>query len=298
MPHIPVLLQEVIQMLNPQKGNTIADGTLGAGGHAREIIKCIMPKGVFLGCDKDNAMLQQTKEEIEKAFGEYKENIHCVLGSYKDMVEIAQKNNIGHFDGVLLDLGFSSWHIDESKRGFSFQKDEPLDMRYDQSQETTAEMVIQLMPQKDLADIIWEYGEERFSRKIAAAIVERRKKMSIKTTADLVEIITNALPAHLRHGRINPATKTFQALRIYVNDELGALKDFLDTILEYMNPESRVAIISFHSLEDRIVKQTFREWEKQKKVRRITKKPITPQDTEIKQNPKSRSAKLRVIEII
>jgi len=298
MLHIPVLLQEVIETLGPQKGQTIADGTLGAGGHASAIIEHIMPKGTFLGCDKDSAMLEQAKTKIEQAFGQYKENIHCVEGSYKDMVEIAQKHNIGHFDGVLLDLGFSSWHIDESMRGFSFQKDEPLDMRYDQNQETTAEMVIQLMPQKDLADIIWEYGQERFSRKIAAAIVKRRKEKSIKTTADLVEVIASALPARYQHTRINPATKTFQALRIYVNDELGGLKHFLDTITEYISPGGKVAIISFHSLEDRIVKQTFREWEKQKKAHRITKKPIVPKDTEIKENPRSRSAKLRVIEII
>ena len=298
MVHVPVLLNEVIDALDLKNGKVAVDGTLNGGGHAREIIRKIMPGGKFIGIDLDSEILSNTKIEIEKEFSEYKSDMNFVHGNYRDLLRIIQENGFPRPDAVMLDLGFSSYHIDSADRGFSFQKDEPLDMRYDQTTGRPAYEIINGMDEKSLADIIWKYGEERFSRHIAKAIVTARRKNKIKTTLELSEIVRNSVPSFYKRGRLNPATKTFQALRICVNDELGNLESFLKNIPEVMARGGRLAIISFHSLEDRIVKNSFNAYKKNKIANVITKKPIIATKKEEEGNPRSRSAKLRVLEII
>jgi 16S rRNA (cytosine1402-N4)-methyltransferase len=298
MAHVPVLLKEVIESSNLSKGKFIVDGTLNGGGHAREIIRKIMPKGTFLGIDLDEEILSVTKSELIAEFSEYKDNLIFKRDNYKNIARLVSEMKLPNPDGIILDLGFSSFHIEESQRGFSFQKDETLDMRYDQSSGIPACQIINSTDEKTLADIIWKFGEERFSRQIAKAIVQERRKKKITSSKELAEIITSAVPVFYRRGKINPATKTFQALRIVVNDELGNLDMFLKTIPQTMSKNGRLAIISFHSLEDRMVKIFFNLLKKENKAKIITKKPITASREEAKLNPKSRSAKLRVLEIL
>ncbi|HPW34717.1 MAG TPA: 16S rRNA (cytosine(1402)-N(4))-methyltransferase RsmH [Candidatus Paceibacterota bacterium] len=298
MSHIPVLLQEVIESLNLNDGKVIIDGTMGAGGHAKEIIKRISSKGVYLGIELDYKTFFQTSAILKEEFGDNFVKIITHHGNYKDAVVIAKNYKIDGIDGVLLDLGFSSMELEKSGRGFSFKNDEPLDMRYDIDNQITAAGVVNSLQEKELADIIWKYGEERFSRQIAKGIVSARRIKRILLTSQLIEIIQNSVPGFYRKARIHPATKTFQALRIYVNDELGNLKKFLETITQITSVSARIAIISFHSLEDRMVKQFFVALAKDKKAHLVTKKPIVASKQEIIQNPRSRSAKLRVIEII
>jgi len=335
--HIPVLLKETIEILNPegepsvpygagpQEGKFFIDGTIGGGGHAIAILEKIGPKGKLLGIDWDE---NNIKKLIEiKKLRNY-ENLILVHGNYADLPEILKQKKLGRANGLILDLGFSSESL-ESGRGFSFQKDEPLDMRYQfqdvrrpeisqyfgrrTSQILTAAEVVNTFSEKDLAEIFWKYGEERFSRQIAKKIIEQRKKKPIKTTFDLVEIIKKLVPRNYERGRINPATKVFQALRIYVNDELGNLEKLLKNIgkivkgrarlrprlsQDYGGQEGfggRVVIISYHSLEDRLVKNCFRDLKNQGKAQILTGKPITPTLQEIQANPRSRSAKLRAI---
>jgi 16S rRNA (cytosine1402-N4)-methyltransferase len=214
------------------------------------------------------------------------------------MDRILEKNNLRNPDGILLDLGFSFYHIVSSLKGFSFLKEEKLDMRYDPNFGISAMEVVNLLDEKTLAEIIWKFGQERFSRQIAKAIVSARKKEKIYSTTQLVEIINSAVPSFYKKRKIHPSTKTFQALRIYVNKELENLEEFLFKVPKFIAPKARVAIISFHSLEDRIVKKAFNNFKKIGIAKIITKKPIVPTKNEIYQNPKSRSAKLRVIEFI
>lgn len=285
MNHIPVLLTETIELLNPEPGDFIIDGTLGAGGHAREIIKRIKPNGTFLGIDWDEAAVKNFQQDAD-----------IIQGNYADIPNIIQQKNLPKANGLLLDLGLSSDQFESSGRGYSFQKDEPLDMRYNTEDEDapTAQEIISSYPESKLADLIWELGEERHARRIAKAIVETRRKEKITSTKELAEIITHAVPGR---GRMHPATKTFMALRICVNRELENLKSILGKLPEIIAPEGRVVIISFHSLEDRIVKQHFRKLEQEGRAVRLTKKPIIPSREEITDNPRSRSAKLRAIEI-
>ncbi len=315
MSHKPVLLKEIIALLDPQPGEFFIDGTIGSGGHAEEILKRIGANGKLLGSDWDAERIENCKLKI----GNY-QNAILVQGNYANLPEILKEKKFGKADGLLLDLGFSSDQIEESGKGFSFMKDEPLDMRYDHEawsmehetgniehgagnmeRETwnrehgismTAAEVINSFSEKDLADIFWKYGEERASRKIAKAIAEARRKEKIITTFQLVRIIEKVLP---RRGRLHPATKVFQALRIYVNQEFENLENALKNIDKTIKNQGRIAIISFHSLEDRIVKNRFRELEKQGKAKILTKKPIVATKEEIQTNPRSRSAKVRAI---
>ena len=304
MKHIPVLLKEVIKILNPQPGEFFIDGTIGSGGHATAILEKISSKGKLLGVDWDREAIRRFKIKDLRF-----KNIILVHGNYADLPEIlsaqngsasgGKKNKLAKADlsiplrasGLILDLGFSSEHL-ESGKGFSFAKNEPLDMRYNSEKDLTAGKIINSFSEKDLAEIFWKYGEERLSRKIAKKIIEERKKKPIKTTFNLVEVITNANP---RMTRIHPATRVFQALRIYVNDELGNLEKLLKNIDKIIQSKGRVAIISYHSLEDRLVKNCFRDLKNQGKAQILTKKPITPSKEEIINNPRSRSAKLRAI---
>lgn len=289
--HTPVLLNEVLEVLNPKQGEFIVDGTAGSGGHSAEILKKIGDDGKLLSIDWD----KENIENLKKKFGDRK-NIILVNGNYADLREILENNDLPKADGLLIDLGFSSVQL-EANRGFSFQKDEPLDMRYSVDSELTAAEVVNSFPEKDLADIFYKYGEERMSRQIAKKIVEERRKERITTTGRLVEVVKSAMSKRYEGGRINPATRVFQALRIYVNNELGNLEKIMNDLEKVMNPGARVAIISFHSLEDRMVKIHFKEMEKNNLGEILTKKPITASEGEISENPRSRSAKLRVLKI-
>lgn len=320
MAHIPVLLKEVVEVLNPQPGEFFIDGTIGSAGHAIEILKEILPKGRLLGIDWDKNNLRIAEERIKKAFAKDAKNlfgkgsrITLVYGNYADLPEILKSFRDKKFkslkaNGLLLDLGFSSEQLESADRrtgrGFSFLKNEPLDMRYNipnvsqmksnQSQVTAAE-VVNSFGEKELADIFWKYSGERFSRKIARQIKEDRKKKKILTTFDLVETVKKAVPKNYERGRIHPATRIFQALRIYVNDELGNLERLLKNMDKIIENKGRIAVISFHSLEDRLVKNYFRQMNAERKAEILTKKPIIPTRREIAENSRARSAKLRAI---
>lgn len=294
--HIPVLAREVVELLRLSKGAVVIDATLGAGGHSQAILNQIGPKGIVIGIDKDKDAITVASKNLSSVIQSHHQLV-AVRGSYTDIDSIfssAAKNRRCHrIDGILFDLGLSSLQL-ESGRGFSFATDAPLDMRFDQSGELTAASIVNSYSQPDLADILWQLGEERASRRIAKAIFEARKKQRIRTTQELAQIIAKVKP--WRRGKIHPATLTFQALRMAVNSELTNLTQALPKAIVLLKPGGRLAVISYHSLEDRIVKNIFRDTVKAGLAKLITKKPIRPAWAEIKANPRSRSAKLRVIE--
>ena len=287
MIHKPVLLKEVLEYLKPKAGENFIDCTVGFGGHAIPILKRIMPNGRVLGIELDEAVLEKLKSQISN------KRLILVQGSYADLERVAKKNNFYPVNGILFDLGISSWQIEKSGRGFSFLRDEPLDMRSDKGSRLTAEEIVNQWPEKELVRIFQEYGEERFARRIADSICWVRKNSLIKTTQQLVEAVQRAVPAKYRYRRIHFATRIFQALRIAVNDELNNLKEALPQALEILKKDGRLTVISFHSLEDRIVKNFFREAARKDFLKILTKKPVGPDLEEIKLNPRSRSAKLR-----
>lgn len=291
--HIPVLQKEIIQFLEPKPNENFIDCTFGEGGHTLALLEKNKPDGKVLGIEIDPQLYENLKAS------EIKNRLILVNDSFADLKEIVEREKFREVSGILLDLGISSWHLKESGRGFSFLRDEPLDMRYDKSEKCkvkseklTAEEIINSWPEYEIERILREYGEERFAKKIAKKISEERKVRPIKTTFQLVETIKRATPSWYRHQKINFATRTFQGLRIAVNDELNNLKMALPQTLEVLKPGGRLAVISFHSLEDRIVKNFFKENKPRMKI--LTKKPIFPSNEEIKVNPSSRSAKLRV----
>lgn len=296
--HKPVLLNEVIEAINPKPGDFIIDGTVGGGGHAASILEKIMPKGKLLAIDWDSDSLAAARAKIEAKFPISNSQFSIIWeqGNYADLPEILKKHKLPKADGLVLDLGLSSNQLERSGRGFSFLKDEPLDMRYSADRVTAAE-VINSFSEKELADIFYKYGEERHSRRIAKKIIGERRKKRILMTFALVEAIEKALPRGYRIKK-HPATKVFQALRIYVNDELGNLEKALKNLNKVLKPGGKAAIISFHSLEDRLVKNYFKQLEKNGAAKILTKKPIIPSFDEIKSNPRARSAKLRAIEIL
>lgn len=293
--HIPVLLKEFIELLSPKPGDIILDATINGGGHAEEILKTIGKKGKLIGIDQDDGVLNKLKERWKD-----RKNILLARDNFRNLDKVLASLKIEKINGALFDIGISSSQIDESGRGFSFQKDEPLLMTMKSEIETgdlTAKEIINNWSEKDLADTIWKYGEERFSRRIAKNIAERRKEKTIETTLELVDAIRESVPFFYRNSRkINCATRTFQALRIAVNDELGALKDGMEKAHRLLKRGGKLVVISFHSLEDRIVKNYFKELEAKGQGKIIVKKPITPTKEEKKSNPRSRSAKLRAIE--
>lgn len=296
--HIPVLLKEIIHFFNPRPNSNFIDCTLGGGGHSKAILEKIGPNGKLLGIDLDPKAIESFWQYAD---GEgLRKRVVLVNDNFIKLGDIIRKNAFGPVNGVLFDLGFSSDELETSGRGFSFLKKEPLDMRFG-NQETTAADIVNNFGLEELARIFREYGEERDARKVARAIGEARRKTKIKTTEDLVSIIaiakfgsSNIYPYH----RIHPATKVFQALRIAVNRELGNLEKVLPQAIEILESKGRIAIISFHSLEDRIVKVFFREQRQKGIVNILTKKPVVSSSEEIKINPRSRSAKLRVAEKI
>ena len=295
MAHVPVLLNQVLEILEPKPGKIFADGTVGSGGHAIPIIERLAPDGIFLGIDWDEEAITKLEVKSRKYASRLKKLI-LKVGNYANLPEILKSEKLEKVDGVLLDLGFSSEQL-ESGKGFTFTKDEPLIMTYSKGRLPAHRALMQLT-KTELAEILRTYGEERFSGRIATAIWERERGQPIKTSGELQEVIRRAVPKGYERGRINPATRTFMALRIYLNDELGNLEKFLKAVPEVTARGGRIAVISFHSLEDRLVKNYFRDFAKEGKAKLITKKPITPSDNEIRENPRSRSAKLRAIELI
>jgi 16S rRNA (cytosine1402-N4)-methyltransferase len=285
--HEPVLLKEVIEYLNVGKNKNYVDCTIGEGGHAIEILKRNGPKGKVLGIEIDPELYKKLKEEKL-------ERLILVNDSYSNLKEIVEREGFKEIHGILFDLGISSWHIEKSGRGFSFLRDESLIMRYDRREKLTAERIVNEWPEKEIERILREFGKERFAKRIAREIAKVRKTKPIKTTFQLVEVIKKAVPSFYQHKRIHFATKTFQALRIAVNNELENLKAALPQAIDVLEKEGRLVVISFHSLEDRIVKNFLKEKEREGKIKILTKKPIRPSKEEIIKNPRSRSAKLRV----
>jgi len=297
MKHISVLLNETIDGLNIKPGDTVIDGTLGGGGHTLEIIRRFGDKVKIICLDLDSDAIARSKKLIDETVSDVTfENI-----GFQDIDKVVDALKINSVDRILLDLGLSSFQLEEGDRGFTFSKNEPLLMtmkRNPNADDLTAYDIVNTWGEETLADIIYGFGEERFSRKIAKAIVEARIEKEIKTTFDLSAIIENAVGKYYKGKRINPSTRTFQAIRIATNSELSNLEQVIQKGFERLKKGGRIAIISFHSLEDRIVKKAFIDLKEKGQAKVLTKKPIVPNENEIKLNPRSRSSKLRIIEKI
>ncbi|NLV89184.1 MAG: 16S rRNA (cytosine(1402)-N(4))-methyltransferase RsmH [Tissierellia bacterium] len=302
--HVPVLLKECIEGLKIKPNGIYVDGTLGGGGHSKEIVKRL-EGGKLIGIDQDLNALKKARQVLK----EYEDKVIFVHNNYRNLDLILDEIGIDKVDGILLDLGVSSHQLDEESRGFSHNKDAPLDMRMDETKDFSAWDVVNKYTEKDLERIIWDYGEERWAKRIAKFIVEERKKKPIDTTLELVSVIKKAIPKNARKDGHHPAKKTFQGIRIEVNRELEVLKESIPKMVEVLNPGGRLVIITFHSLEDRIVKESFKELNKDcvcppqlpqcicdkvKEIEIITRKPIIPSEEEVNSNPRSRSAKLRI----
>ena len=292
--HVPVLLKEVIDYLNPQVNRNFIDATAGEGGHGSAILKMNGPNGKLLGIEIDSGIYTNLKEKI----AEMVERVVLINDSYVNLEKIVKKNDFKPVHGILFDLGMCSWHLDTSGKGFSYLKDEPLDMRFDIKNDLTAAEIINTWDIKKIEEILREFGEEKYVYRISLAIKEARKKERIIGTQQLVDILKRTLPKNYDNRRIHFATRTFQALRIAVNNELQTIEEGIEQAIKILEPNGRIVVISFHSLEDRIVKNIFREKAKIGELNILTKKPITPCLEEIKNNSRSRSAKLRAAEKI
>ncbi len=287
--HIPVMPEEVLSWLRIEPGDTVVDGTVGLGGHAELFLTHTAPGGTLIGLDQDHAALALARERLA-IFGERVTLFHA---RYSDTKAVLARHGMPNVQKILLDLGVSSLQLEQPQRGFSFRRDGPLDMRMDNTQHLDAKEIVNRYSESELADIFYCFGEERFSRRIAKEIAERRKRATINTTGELAAAVRAAVP---RRGRIDPSTRVFQALRIAVNDELGELERGLPAVLTALAPRGRLAVLAFHSLEDRIVKQTFAGWEREGVARRLHKRVIKPGREECRRNRRARSAKLRVCE--
>ena len=291
MTHIPVMTAEVLQFLRPEQGGLFVDCTVGLGGHSRALLEA--GASHVIGFDRDLDALARARDTLAP-WGDRVELVHA---DYRALDEVLDSRHIAHVDGTLADLGVSSMQFDSPGRGFSFMRDEPLDMRMDRTGAETAADLIAHSNERDLADAIFQYGEERFSRRIARALVEARRESPVDTTGRLATIVRRAIPHRGGHVRIDPATKTFQALRIWVNRELDGLDRFVEAAVGRLRAGARLAVITFHSLEDRIVKHTLRALQQRDGlVQVLTKKPLIATDDEVDRNPRARSAKLRAAE--
>lgn len=306
--HKPVLLNEVVDILLSRGGKVFLDGTVGSGGHTQAILERITPDGIVVALDKDDEAIERTRSRLNKFI--LSGNLKLYQENFQNFYRVLEEEGIDKLDGALLDLGVSSEQLEKAERGFSFLRNGPLDMRMDRRMRKTASDLVMELSEKELAEIFFKYGEERFARRIANAIVKTRKTHPIRTTGDLVNTILSVLPEKEKRSRIHPATKVFQALRIKLNRELEALTGFLDVILDYLRPGGVLCIVSFHSLEDRIVKERFKNWASscscpretlvcqcggKPKAILITRKAIRPSEREIAENPRARSAKLRAL---
>ncbi len=309
--HLPVMLQEVIDMLAPEQGKVFIDATAGLGGHLSEIAKRVAPDALVIGIDQDSSALEICRENLKAAGFDFKNpRIELVQGNFEDIQRICNSLGVDSVDGgILADIGVSSMQLDDASRGFSFMADGPLDMRMDRNRKSSAADLLNTLSEKEIADILYRYGEERLSRKIAKRIVENRP---IESTAQLTALVSSTIGRvqGFKRGadKSHPATRTFQALRIAVNDELQALENFLSSSIRILAANGRLVVISFHSLEDRMVKQIFKSYEtecicppkhpicncsKRKELKVLTRKPLQPSEKETLANPRSRSAKLR-----
>ena len=292
--HIPVLLDETIRELNLVHDDIVIDGTLGGGGHASAIAEQLGEQGILIGFDADAQAIARAQKRLEGV----KPQLHFIESNFRHVKAKLSELGIPHITKAVFDLGLSSNQLENSGRGFKFQKDEPLGMTFETNPGegvVTAREIVNDWSEETIADIIYGYSEDRFSRKIARAIVAAREESPIETTTQLAQIVFDAVPPRFRKPGFHPATKTFQALRMAVNDELGALTDALTDTFEVLKPGGRVAVISFHSLEDRIVKRFFKEKVDEGVGEATTKKPIGPSREEVEQNPRARSSKLRVL---
>lgn len=305
--HKSVLLEETIDGLRVKPDGIYVDGTLGGGGHALWVCKKLSAKGSLIGIDQDNAAIAAASKRLE----DYKDQVTIIRSNYCNMVSELKKRGITSVDGIVLDLGVSSYQLDEAERGFSYREDAPLDMRMDQRQERTASDIVNTYSETELFHIIRDYGEDKFAKNIAKHICMAREEKPITTTGELVEVIKRAIPMKVRAVGGHPAKQTFQAIRIELNQELDVLRDSLDDMIELLNDEGRICIITFHSLEDRIVKTIFKRNEnpctcptsfpvcvcgKESKGKVITRKPIIPGELELSENRRAQSAKLRIFE--
>jgi 16S rRNA (cytosine1402-N4)-methyltransferase len=282
--HVPVLAAEVLAALGPAAGQTIVDGTLGGGGHARLLAEAVGRDGRVIALDRDLGAVERSTERLRGLA------IECLHANYADLPELLAARGVASVDGILLDLGLSSDQLADSERGFSFHSSGPLDLRFDTTRGEPAWKLLERLSEEHLANVLFELGEERYSRRIARQIVARRKPSPVRTADELADVIRRSIPRS-RHDRIDPATRSFQALRIAVNEELKWLKVGLRRLPECLRPGGRLAVISFHSLEDRLVKEAFRDDER---LEVITRKPVRAADAETADNPRARSAKLRV----
>ncbi len=289
--HRPVLVREAIEWLAPGPSKTIVDCTAGLGGHGLALLPHLMPSGELIAMECDAEALEQARRRLV----EFQPHIRFLHANFRDLSTVLKDAGVPQVHGVLVDLGFSSLQVDTAERGFSFQREGPLDMRMDLRQPLTAAALIHRLSEHDLANLLFTVGEERWSRRIARRIVETRKRQPIRTTTQLARIIDEAVP-HRGRPRIHPATRTFQALRIAVNDELASLDALLGALPEVLAPGGRAVIITFHSLEDRRVKHAFQQGARDGFYRILTKKPMRPSDEELAENPRARSAKLRAVE--
>jgi len=305
--HKSVLLDEVIQQLHIREDGTYVDGTLGGGGHAYEVCNRLSGKGRFIGIDQDEAAIEAAGRRLEP----FADIVTIVRSNYCDIRQVMEQQQVEKVSGILLDLGVSSYQLDEAQRGFTYREDVPLDMRMDRRQARTARDIVNGYDEMELFHIIRDYGEDRFAKNIAKYIVRARQEQEIKTTGQLTEIIRNAIPAKVRAMGGHPAKRTFQAIRIELNQELEVLKNSLEDMVELLEPNGRLCIITFHSLEDRIVKQYFKKFEnpctcprefpvcvcgRKPLGRVVTRKPILPAQEELEENSRAKSAKLRVFE--
>jgi len=301
------MVKEVIHYLDCLPGKTYVDGTLGGGGHAQAILRAIAPGGFLIGIDRDPDAVACARESLR----EFGPNIHIFHNNFTHLPKILSRLSTKGVDGILIDLGLSLHQLEATGRGFSFMRDEPLDMRMNPQEGQTAEAIVNELSEKELSDLMTCYGEERWARRIAKRIVQARRRERIRSTLQLADIVKAAIPARYRPRRINPATRTFQALRIAVNEELDGLKIFLEHAVDCLNPKGRLCVLSFHSLEDRIVKRHFKALArgcecpadipvcvcgKRPRVRILTKRPVRPEAAEVTTNPMARSARLRAVE--
>ncbi len=292
--HRPVLLHEVLAALALREDDIVLDATLGGAGHAAQIAAALGANGLFIGLDADRAAIERVRARLAGA------KTHVILSqaNFRELEIVLGANGVAHLTRALFDLGWSSYQLD-SGRGFSFQKDEPLLMTYDDEpgpHALTARKIVNEWEEESIADVLWGWGGERYARRIARAIVEARAEAPIETSRTLADLISKATPPAYRRGRTHPATKSFQALRIAVNDEIGALEEGLEAAWKRLSPGGRLAVITFHSVEDRAVKRLMQEWEKTKVGKRLNRTVIRPCSRELSENPRARSAKLRVIE--
>ena len=288
--HEPVMVSEVLRLLQPRKRRKILDATIGPGGHTKAILKELPEDGVVIGLDWDGRALKLARRNLAA----FSRRVILIQANFKDMVNVLVEQRVGKVDGVIYDLGLSRQQLSEGERGFSFQREGPLDMRIsDGLPQTAADLVNQLSDTR-LAHIFKEYGQERHAKRIARLIVKKRKESPIRTTVELAQLAKQAYGP--KHFRIHPATRIFQALRIAINSELDNLRDSLEVLPEVLAPEARAAVISYHSLEDRIAKHTFRQGGREGLYKILTPKPLRPSGEEIRKNPRSRSARLRAVE--